>query len=348
MTTRGIRRRIAVIGAKDKGGAGLSTTETALATVLRATGEGHFRVQIVDADKANGSLTQRLGERDDSGKLLAEQDPYKGIIKADLFDRDGALVPHLIRRASQQEEVRHLRLPVFPVHADPHAPGDDLSLKIEKDANGTIVDVRSTGKAGGRRDVAFYLLDASRVKVPMRGLQLQWSGAGFMGDLRVEAWAVRRLLLEREARHVGRHAVGVARVGVVEAGAQLEAAGAVRHAVAIAGRIAVGATDLLVVERDTIPLDDALEGFELAGIVTKEFQWVLLRRPKVFHDRVLVAFAPLGGMEVGEHRRLQGAEGILLAVDDRNAEILVEHRARIVAAQMRGLEAPSPSRLVEL
>ena len=90
MTTRGIRRRIAVIGAKDKGGAGLSTTETALATVLRATGEGHFRVQIVDADKANGSLTQRLGERDDSGKLLAEQDPYKGIIKADLFDRDGA------------------------------------------------------------------------------------------------------------------------------------------------------------------------------------------------------------------------------------------------------------------
>ena len=88
MTTRGIRRRIAVIGAKDKGGAGLSTTETALATVLRATGEGHFRVQIVDADKANGSLTQRLGERDDSGKLLAEQDPYKGIIKADLFDRD--------------------------------------------------------------------------------------------------------------------------------------------------------------------------------------------------------------------------------------------------------------------
>lgn len=117
---------------------------------------------------------------------------YENAARMDLgdvrvFDRDGALVPHLIRRASQQEEVRHLRLPVFPVHADPHAPGDDLSLKIEKDANGTIVDVRSTGKAGGRRDVAFYLLDASRVKVPMRGLQLQWSGAGFMGDLRVEA-----------------------------------------------------------------------------------------------------------------------------------------------------------------
>src|SRR3546814_13909499 len=52
ITTRGIRRRIAVIGAKDKGVAGLSTTETALATVLRATGEGHFRVQIVDADTA--------------------------------------------------------------------------------------------------------------------------------------------------------------------------------------------------------------------------------------------------------------------------------------------------------
>lgn len=90
MTTKDKKRRLAVIGAKDKGGAGLSTMETALATILRATGEGQFRVQIVDADKANGSLTQRMGERDGTGKLLAGQDPYKGVIKADLFDRDGA------------------------------------------------------------------------------------------------------------------------------------------------------------------------------------------------------------------------------------------------------------------
>lgn len=119
---------------------------------------------------------------------------YETVARPDLgdlrvFDRDGAIVPHLIRRQAQREETRNASLPLFPVYARTLA--DDLSLKIEKDANGTIVNVHSTGKAGGQpgelRDVAFYLLDASKVNAPMQGLQLEWSGAGFVGDLRVEA-----------------------------------------------------------------------------------------------------------------------------------------------------------------
>lgn len=117
---------------------------------------------------------------------------YETVTRPDLgdvrvFDRDGAAVPHLIRRQAQQEAVRRAKLPLFPVYADANRLGDDLSLKIDKDANGTIVNVRSTGGASGQRDAAFYLLDASKVDAPMRGLQLQWSGAGFVGDLRVEA-----------------------------------------------------------------------------------------------------------------------------------------------------------------
>ncbi len=117
---------------------------------------------------------------------------YETVARPDLgdvrvFDRDGAVVPHLVRRQAQKEEFRHASLPLFPVYADSSALGDDLSLKIEKDANGTIVNVHSTGKVNGRRDVAFYLLDASKVTAPMQGLQLQWAGAGFIGDLQVEA-----------------------------------------------------------------------------------------------------------------------------------------------------------------
>lgn len=83
-------RRIAIYGAKNKGGAGLSTSALAIATVLRATGGDQFKVAAIDADGFNRTFTQRLGQRDETGTLLAEQDLYKGVVPADLFARDGA------------------------------------------------------------------------------------------------------------------------------------------------------------------------------------------------------------------------------------------------------------------
>ena len=81
--------RVALVGAKDKGGVGLSTAMTAMATVLAATGRDTFDVALVDADGFNATLMQRMGQRDESGKLLPEQDPKHGVIKADLFHEDG-------------------------------------------------------------------------------------------------------------------------------------------------------------------------------------------------------------------------------------------------------------------
>lgn len=83
-------RRIAIYGAKNKGGAGLSTSQLAIATVLRATGRDQFQVAAIDADGFNRTFTQRLGQRDESGALLAEQSPDTGVVPADLFARDGA------------------------------------------------------------------------------------------------------------------------------------------------------------------------------------------------------------------------------------------------------------------
>lgn len=81
--------RKAIMGLKDKGGAKLSTSIIAIATVLRATGDGKFRVHVIDADGFNSTLTQRLGERDATGKLLPEQDAARGVLKADLFRSEG-------------------------------------------------------------------------------------------------------------------------------------------------------------------------------------------------------------------------------------------------------------------
>lgn len=81
--------RIAAVGGKDKGGLHLSTSMCAMATVLRATGEGIFDVHAVDADGFNKTMTQWLAQRDSDGQVLAHQDPAKGVQRADLFDRDG-------------------------------------------------------------------------------------------------------------------------------------------------------------------------------------------------------------------------------------------------------------------
>ncbi|WP_415644261.1 hypothetical protein [Sphingomonas antarctica] len=44
----------------------------------------------IDADGFNRTFTQRLGQRDATGTLLLDQDPYNGVAPADLFARDGA------------------------------------------------------------------------------------------------------------------------------------------------------------------------------------------------------------------------------------------------------------------
>ncbi|MDK2769326.1 hypothetical protein DAH66_02530 [Sphingomonas koreensis] len=82
-------QRKAIIGLKDKGGAKLSTSLIAMATVLRATAGDKFRVHVIDADGFNSTLTQRLGERDEAGRLLSEQDAGRGVLKADLFRPEG-------------------------------------------------------------------------------------------------------------------------------------------------------------------------------------------------------------------------------------------------------------------
>lgn len=79
----------AIIGLKNKGGAKLSTSLAAIATVLRAMSADQFAVHAIDADGFNSTLTQRLGERDLEGRLLAVQNAARGVLKADLFKPEG-------------------------------------------------------------------------------------------------------------------------------------------------------------------------------------------------------------------------------------------------------------------
>lgn len=85
------RRKKAIMGFKNKGGAKLTTTLSAIGTILRATGAGQFTTLMMDSDGFNHTLLEMMGERDQNGKLKPseQQSQEGGVILANLFEADG-------------------------------------------------------------------------------------------------------------------------------------------------------------------------------------------------------------------------------------------------------------------
>lgn len=104
---------------------------------------------------------------------------YEGVTRNDrsdfaVFDAHGNAVPRMIRKAwiaSSTEITREL--PMFPVHAGRDEGLEDLSLKIERNADGTLVDIQSAGgadRAGSRLQKVAYLFDLQPVGESVDGL----------------------------------------------------------------------------------------------------------------------------------------------------------------------------------
>jgi len=120
---------------------------------------------------------------------------YRGVTRGDLgdlrvFNGQGEVVPHALRPSvvSVEQAGTAIRLPVFPLYSD--APGkiDDLNVRIEKRADGTIIGIRNQPKSREQKILRGYLLDAAGGKLPFRELQLDWQGdaASFVGKVRVD------------------------------------------------------------------------------------------------------------------------------------------------------------------
>lgn len=124
---------------------------------------------------------------------------YQGVTRDDLgdlrvFNADDQVVPHTLRQSSrtrQSEETLTTELPFFPLRGEPESFGHDLSLRVERSAEGTIVDVRTSDSPPPSTDtpVAAYLIDASALDDSIDGLQLSWqqTDANFLGQVILEA-----------------------------------------------------------------------------------------------------------------------------------------------------------------
>ncbi|BCA80613.1 DUF3999 domain-containing protein [Desulfuromonas sp. AOP6] len=124
---------------------------------------------------------------------------YQGVTRDDLgdlrvFNADDQVVPHTLRqpiRTRQSEETLTTELPFFPLRGEAAPIGSDLSLRVERSAEGTIVDVRANESASASNDppVAAYLIDASALEDGIDGLKLSWqqTEANFLGQAILEA-----------------------------------------------------------------------------------------------------------------------------------------------------------------
>lgn len=121
---------------------------------------------------------------------------YRGVTGSNLgdirvFNGQGEVVPHGLRprAATSTENVPAVSLPVFPLYAEAGDKLEDLSVRIEKRADGTIVSIRGEAKAGAaKRKLRGYLLDASALKQGVQALHFDWQSDadGFVGRVRIE------------------------------------------------------------------------------------------------------------------------------------------------------------------
>lgn len=121
---------------------------------------------------------------------------YRGIAHADLrdirvFNATDEAVPHALRprAASTTAAPETVSFPFFPLRGEPAREIGDLRVRVQKRADGTLVDIRSDGRPATSGAVTRgYLLDASRAKEPFRALLFDWKVAreGYSGKVRIE------------------------------------------------------------------------------------------------------------------------------------------------------------------
>lgn len=121
-------------------------------------------------------------------------DVYKFVQRQDLgdlrvFNAQGEAVPHaLLPPTTSTEAPQMVRLPVFPMRDSHDAVTGRMALRIHRDAQGTIIDIRDDAPAVKDQPVVAYVLDASKLDRALTKLIVHWPATqGFVAHVSVSA-----------------------------------------------------------------------------------------------------------------------------------------------------------------
>ena len=177
----------------------MKATLSALIVAIILTGASRLAAAAPLPDEFAYALPLEITEDNALVEVTLPLAVYQGVTRDDLgdlrvFNADDQVVPHTLRkptRARQKEETLTTELPFFPLRGDTGPLGNDLSLRVERSGEGTIVDVRATDTTVAIAEVPVeaYLIDVSGLESGIDGLKLNWqqTAENFLGELILEA-----------------------------------------------------------------------------------------------------------------------------------------------------------------
>jgi len=106
---------------------------------------------------------------------------YEKAVRSDLgdlriFNGAGETVPHAVRRLPEETEQYRQSVPFFPLPGNQQPLASDLSLRVTRNAAGTILTVDSGSTATAQSHTASYLFDTTKLERRPTELEVQWSG----------------------------------------------------------------------------------------------------------------------------------------------------------------------------
>jgi hypothetical protein len=119
---------------------------------------------------------------------------YRGVLRRDLgdlrvFNAAGEVVPHaLYRRAASETQTRPpLALKFFPLYGDAAKAFAGLSLRVQRNAAGSVLRLDEQLGTPGGKQLLGYLVDASQVEEPLRAVELDVRGEDHSAKVDLEA-----------------------------------------------------------------------------------------------------------------------------------------------------------------
>ena len=128
-------------------------------------------------------------------RVAIPQAVYESAAFADLrdlrvFNGAGEVVPYAFRPVERtSERPAPVALPIFPLRGPPDARSDELDLSFDKSGGRVSVRLRSSEAKAGPQALLGYLIDASALKTPLNGIEVDWGRAAADGlvSVRLEA-----------------------------------------------------------------------------------------------------------------------------------------------------------------
>ncbi|MEO8333188.1 MAG: DUF3999 domain-containing protein [Gallionella sp.] len=120
---------------------------------------------------------------------------YQNTVRSDLgdirvFNAQGEVVPHMLQQAERSSISKPElgKLAYFPLQGPANAGLDQLSVRIKRNAAGTLIDIGSNAKPASLSKLSGYLLDASASQQAIQALELDWDNSkeSFVGTLNIE------------------------------------------------------------------------------------------------------------------------------------------------------------------